>query len=91
MNAALRDASLLVVSAALLASGAALLATGRVVVALPVLLDLLLAASLLRLVSQPTLLQLAGTGLLLAVKRLASIGVRTAAMARTVAVGRPGG
>ncbi len=50
--------------------------------ALPVLLDLLLAATLLRLAAQPTPTQLASTAGLVLVKRLGSLGVQRAVSAR---------
>lgn len=83
MTAAVTSASLLVTLAALLCSAAALLVTRRPAVALPVLLDLLLAASLLRLALRPAPAQLAGTALLVLVKRLVSVGIRLASEART--------
>ena len=82
MTALLTNAALLVTAAALLSAVAALLATRSMVVALPVLLDLLLAASLLRLTLHPTGTQLAATALLVLVKRLASSGLRRAASSR---------
>ena len=82
MRTLISAAALLVTAAALLSAGAALLVTRRVTVALPVLLDMLLAVSLLRLALDPTPTQLASTALLVLVKRLASAGVRRAADAR---------
>lgn len=82
VTALLHAAALLVTVAALGASAAALLATRRVAVALPVLLDLLLAGSLLRLAARPTPTQLLGTALLVLVKRAASSGLRSASAAR---------
>lgn len=82
MNAVLGGASLLVAVAALVSAAGALWATGRVTVALPVLLDLLLAAGLLRLALRPSPVALLGTALLVLVKRLASAGVRRAAASR---------
>ncbi|WP_138732499.1 hypothetical protein [Modestobacter excelsi] len=85
MTGALSTAALLVTVAALVSAAAALLATRRIVPTLSVLLDMLLAASLLRLALDPTPVQLAGTALLVLVKRLASAGLRraTAVRART--------
>jgi len=83
VTALITSAALLVTLAALLSAAAALLATSRPSVALPVLLDLLLAAGLLRLALQPSFPQLAGTGLLVLVKRLAATGIRSAATARS--------
>ena len=45
-------------------------------------LDLLLAASLLRLTVHPSYTQLAATALLVGIKRLVSFGLRTAVDAR---------
>ena len=82
MSTLATSAALLVTGAALLSATAALLATRSVVVALPVLLDLLLAASLLRLTLLPSYPQLAATAVLVLVKRLASSGVRRAVFVR---------
>lgn len=83
MSTALGTAALLCTLAALLSGAAVLLATRRVDVALPVLLDLLLAAGLLRLALQPSPAQLAGTALLVLVKRLASSGIGMSTSTRT--------
>ena len=83
MSVAVGAAALLVTIGALLAAAAALWSTRRVLPALTVLLDMLLAASLLRLAVDPTLTQLAGTALLVVVKRLASAGLRRAAASRS--------
>jgi len=88
MTGLVTDAALLVTLAALVSAAAVLTATGRVLVAMPVLLDMLLAAGLLRLALHPTLTQLAGTALLVVVKRLASVGVRTAGAARLAPTAR---
>ena len=85
MSQAVTTAALLVTLAALVCAALTLLVTRRPAVALPVLLDLLLAAGLLRLALQPTPAQLAGTALLVLVKRLASSGIRSAAGARSTA------
>ncbi|WP_138761006.1 hypothetical protein [Modestobacter altitudinis] len=82
MTGAISAAALLVTLAALVSAAAALFATRRVLLTLSVLLDMLLAASLLRLALDPTPAQLAGTALLVLVKRLASSGVRRATAAR---------
>jgi hypothetical protein len=79
-------AALLVTVAALVSAAAALIATRRVLTAMSVLLDMLLAASLLRLALDPTPTQLAGTALLVLVKRLASAGLRRATVARAAGV-----
>jgi len=88
VTAAITTAALLVTLAALVSAALALLVTRRPAVALPVLLDLLLAAGLLRLALQPSPTQLAGTALLVLVKRLASSGIRVAAGARSAPAGR---
>jgi len=83
VSGTLGSAALLVTGAALLSAAAALLATRSALTSLTVLLDMLLAASLLRLVLDPTPVQLAGTALVVVVKRLASAGLRRAAASRT--------
>ena len=75
-------AALLVTAAALICAALALAATRSVTVALPVLLDLLLAATLLRLAQRPTPTQLAATALLVLIRRLVSVGLHRAAGAR---------
>lgn len=82
MNGLIDTAALLVTGAAVVCAAAALLATSRITTALQVLLDMLLAASILRLVLHPSPAQLTGTALLILIKRLASSGVRRAAAAR---------
>ena len=82
MTSTIDTVALLVTGAALLSAAATLLATRRVLTALPVLLDMLLAASLLRLTLHPTPGQLGGTALLVLVKRLASAGLRRATASR---------
>ncbi len=84
MNDLINTAALLVTAAAVVSAAAALLATSRITTALQILLDMLLAASLLRLILNPTPTQLAGTALLILIKRLASSGVSQAAAARLV-------
>lgn len=74
MNAVIDKAALLVTMAGLVAAAAAM-TTGRPLLALPVLLDMLLAASLLRLASHPSPAQLGTTALLITVKRVASYGL----------------
>lgn len=81
-GALLSGAALLVSAAALVAAALALVRTRSLAVALPVLLDLLLAATLLRLAARPTPTQLAATAGLVLVKRLASSGVRRATTGR---------
>ena len=82
MSEVVGQAASLVDLLALVTAAGTLLATRSAAVALPVLLDLLLAASLLRLALHPTPAQLAGTALLVLVKRLAASGVRRAGAAR---------
>jgi len=82
VTSAISTAALLVTVAALVSATAALLATRRVLPTLSVLLDMLLAASLLRLALDPTPVQLAGAALLVLVKRLASAGLRRATAVR---------
>ncbi|MDP9406368.1 MAG: hypothetical protein M3P95_00270 [Actinomycetota bacterium] len=82
MTGLLGDLALLVTVAAVVSAAAALLVTRDAAVALPVLLDLLLAASLLRLATRPTVGQLAGTAVLVLVKRVAGSAVRRSAAAR---------
>lgn len=78
MTRTVLTAAMLVTLAALVCAGAALVVTRRPAVALPVLLDLLLAASLLRLTVHPSATQLGGTALLVLVKRFATAGIRQA-------------
>ena len=89
MTDAITTAALLVTVAALAAAGAALAATRRPLTALTVLLDMLLAASLLRLALEPTPAQVGGTALLVLVKRLASAGLRRATADRARTAPRP--
>ncbi len=90
MTGTITTAALLVTAAALLSAAATLLATRRVLTALPVLLDMLLAASLLRLILHPSPAQLGSTALLVLVKRLASAGLRRASASRAGTSSRPG-
>ena len=82
MNEAINAAILLVTAAGVIAAAAVLLATSRITMALPVLLDMLLAASILRLIIHQTPSQLLGTALLVLIKQVASSGVRRASAAR---------
>jgi hypothetical protein len=75
-------AGLLVTVAGLASAAATLVATRRLLTALSVLLDMLLAAGLLRLTLAPTWAQLGGTALLVLVKRLASAGLGRATVER---------
>ncbi|MDP9429734.1 MAG: DUF1622 domain-containing protein [Actinomycetota bacterium] len=91
MTAALHTAAatlaLLVTAAALLAGLVALLATRRPAVALPVFLDLLVAAGLLRLVGEPSWQALATAAAIVLLRRLIGFGLRTGG--RTWASTRP--
>ena len=91
MSTAVGAAALLVTVGALLSAAFALESTRRVLPALTVLLDMLLAASLLRLAVDPTLVQIAGTALLVVVKRLATAGLRRATATRSWRAAGPGG
>ena len=75
--------ALLVGGAAVVAAALVLLRTGRLAIALPVLLDLLLAASLLRLVGHPDPSELAGAAALIVIKQLSSIGIRSSVGTRS--------
>jgi hypothetical protein len=79
--------ALLVTAAALAAGLVALLATRRPAAALPVLLDLLVAAGLLRLVGQPSWQAPATAAAILVLRRLIGFGLRTGG--RTWASTRP--
>jgi hypothetical protein len=75
-------AALLTIAAAILAATVVLLRTGSLRQALPVLLDLLTAAGLLRLIATPTWGALAVTAIVIALRRLVTSGIRTASAAR---------
>lgn len=68
--------ALLATAAALLAGLVALVATGRPAAALPVFLDLLTAAGLLRLVGEPGWPALATAAAILVLRRLIGLGLR---------------
>lgn len=89
MTGLIGTAALAVTVAALVSAAATLVATRRLLIALGVLLDMLLAASLLRLALNPSPAQLGGTALLVLVKRLASAGLRRATADRTRTPSRP--
>lgn len=89
MTTVLTVAVFAVTVAALVASAATLLATTRPLLALPVLLDLLLAACLLRLAVRPSTNQLAATALLVLVKRVVTIGFRQSSTASRFTDGEP--
>lgn len=71
----LADAALLTTMAALVSAALALVSSRQVAVTLPVLLDLLLAAGLLRLADTRSLTTIATVAGLLVVKRLAGVGI----------------
>ena len=79
--------ALLVTAAAPAAGLVALLATRRPAAALPVFLDLLVAAGLLRLVGEPSGQALATAAAILVLRRLIGFGLRTGG--RTWASTRP--
>jgi hypothetical protein len=79
--------ALLVTAAALLAALVALAATRRPAAALPVFLDLLVAAGLLRLVGEPGGQALATAASIILLRRLIGFGLRTGG--RTWASTRP--
>jgi hypothetical protein len=79
--------ALLVTAAALVAGLVALVATRRPAAALPVFLDLLVAAGLLRLVGQPSWQALATAAVILVLRRLIGLGLRTGG--RAWAASRP--
>ena len=88
MTAVLNSAALLVVGAAIVTGAVVLVATRSFRQALPVLLEFLTAAGLLRLAAAPAWPALAVTVVVIALRRLATIGMRTAA---TAARRSPGG
>ena len=71
-----------VVAAALLVAGLVLLATRQVAVALPVLLDLLLVAGLLRLSATGSWQAIASAAAIVVVRKLATLGIGAARRAR---------
>lgn len=75
MSAVLLAAAVLVAGLAVVAAAAALAATRSATVALPVLLDLLLAAGLLRLAADPGAAELGTAAALVVVRRIASAGL----------------
>ena len=84
MNEAINAATLLVTAAGVISAASVLLATSRITMALPVLFDMLLAASILRLVIHQTPNQILSTALLVLIKQVASSGVRRASAARAL-------
>ena len=71
-------AALLVTTAALVTAGIAFARTRSLRQALPVLLDLLTAAGLLRLAAAPSWGVLAVTAIVIGLRRLVTAGIRTA-------------
>lgn len=84
MTRAVLGAANVVTLLAVLSAAAALAVTRDAVASLAVLLDLLLAASLLRLAFNPTPLQVLASALVLLVKQVARLGLRRAAVVRPV-------
>lgn len=68
----------LVVAAGLLSAGVCLAVTRRLPLSLGVLLDFLIAAGLLRLAGDPSWREIVLTAILIAVRKLAAVGLRTA-------------
>jgi hypothetical protein len=82
MTAVIGSAIPLVIAAAILAAALTLGATRSLRQALPVLLDLLTAAGLLRLSLTPTWSALTVTAVVIGLRRLTTAGIRTASTAR---------
>ena len=82
MTAVVAGLVTLVVVAALLVSGLVLLVTRKVPAALPVLLDLLLAAGLLRLSATASWQAIGSAGAIVVVRKLATLGIAAARRAR---------
>jgi Protein of unknown function (DUF1622) len=82
VTAAIGAAGLATIAAAILAGALVLLRTRSLGQALPVLLDLLIAAGLLRLAAVPTWSGLAVTAIVIGLRRLITAGIRTASAAR---------
>jgi hypothetical protein len=76
------SAALLVVAAAVRAGALALVRTRSLRQALPVFLDMLAAAGLLRLATAPTWRVLAVTAIVIVLRRLVTAGIHTATSAR---------
>jgi hypothetical protein len=72
-----------VVAAGLVLSALTLLATRRITTALPVLLDLLLAAGLLRLSATASWQAIASAAAIVVIRKLATLGITAARRART--------
>jgi hypothetical protein len=72
----------LVIAAALAVSALTLLSTRRIATALPVLLDLLLAAGLLRLSATASWQAIASAAAIVLIRKLATLGITAARKAR---------
>ena len=88
MSAVTDVAALLVVAAAILAAAVVLVRIRSMRQALPVLLDLLTAAGLLRLAGAPAWSALAVTAIVIALRRLVTAGIQTASTARRTMAAR---
>ncbi|WP_432548122.1 hypothetical protein [Kineococcus sp. SYSU DK004] len=82
MNVALDLAALTVSAAALVSAVVVLLSTRRPSAALPVLLDLLTAAGLLRLAADPSWQRIAGAAAIVALRHLLVHGLHVGARTR---------
>ncbi|HEY6744350.1 MAG TPA: hypothetical protein VI357_01400 [Mycobacteriales bacterium] len=87
MTAVLDAAALLVTGAALTAAAVVLAVTRRPRQALPVLLDLLTAAGLLRLAAEPEWHRLLSAAAIVALRHLLVLGLRPAGTARSAGPG----
>ena len=85
MTGALDAAALAVVAAALVSAGVVLVSTRRPAAALPVLLDLLTAAGLLRLAAEPSWQRIVSAAAVVALRHLVVHGLRAGAAAWSVA------
>jgi len=83
VTATLDGAALLVTAGALLAAAIVLVRTADVPTSLGVLLDLLTAAGLLRLATEPTPTRLASAAGIIALRKLATFGFNAAGRPRT--------
>lgn len=75
----------LLVAAGILLMAAAVLVTRRITVGLPILLDLLLAAGLVRLSATSSWSAIASAALIVVIRKLAMFGIDAAVHARTSA------
>jgi hypothetical protein len=82
VTAAIGAAAPATIAASILAGALVLLRTRSLRQALPVLLDLLTAAGLLRIAAEPTWSGLAVTAIVIVLRRLVTAGIRTASAAR---------